>query len=87
MCTLEMVLQFYLVNLDELGLILRKLSLEKYHPIFEQQEIDMDAFLTLTQGDLSELGITQELPRKQILKAINQINVGKVRNMSSAFLL
>lgn len=62
-----------------MSLILRKLSLEKYHPIFEKQEIDMDAFLTLTQGDLNELGITQELPRQQILQAISQINFGKVR--------
>lgn len=58
-------------------MILRQLSLENYHPIFEEQEIDMDAFLTLTHGDLNELGITQELPRQQILHAINQINVGK----------
>ena len=68
---------------DELSLILRKLSLEKYHPIFEQQEIDMDAFLTLTQGDLSELGITQELPRQQILRAISQIvKVGIYQNLN-----
>jgi len=62
---------------DEINVILRQLSLENYHPIFEEQEIDMDAFLTLTHGDLNELGITQELPRQQILHAINQINVGK----------
>uniref|UniRef100_H2XQR8 SAM domain-containing protein n=1 Tax=Ciona intestinalis TaxID=7719 RepID=H2XQR8_CIOIN len=59
---------------DELSGILRKLSLENYHPIFEEQEINMDDFLTLTHGDLSELGITQELPRQQILQAIKQIN-------------
>lgn len=62
---------------DEINVILRQLSLEDYHSIFEEQEIDMDAFLTLTHGDLSELGITQELPRQQILHAIDQINVGK----------
>jgi len=63
------------LSADELSGILQKLSLEKYHPIFEEQEIDMDAFLTLTHGDLRELGITQELPRQQILQAISQVKV------------
>ena len=62
-------------------MILRDLSLEKYHPIFEQEEIDLDAFLTLTQGDLSELGITQEQPRQQILQVIYQLNEGKVSDV------
>lgn len=62
---------------DELSVILQKLSLEIYHPIFEKEEIDMDTFLTMTNGDLSELGITQEIPRKQLLKAINQLSEGK----------
>ncbi|XP_076808592.1 ankyrin repeat and SAM domain-containing protein 6-like [Clavelina lepadiformis] len=65
---------------DEINNILQKLSLEKYQPIFEQEEIDMDAFLSLTQGDLRELGITQELPRRQILQAISKINVEKDSN-------
>lgn len=60
---------------DELSGILRKLSLEKYNTIFEEQEIDMESFLTLTNGDLKSLGITQELPQQQLLQAINQLNV------------
>ncbi|KAK2815084.1 hypothetical protein Q7C36_023350 [Tachysurus vachellii] len=64
---------------DELSGILRKLSLEKYQPIFEEQEVDMEAFLTLTDGDLQELGIKTDGPRQQILAAISELNAGKGR--------
>uniref|UniRef100_A0A3B5L588 SAM domain-containing protein n=1 Tax=Xiphophorus couchianus TaxID=32473 RepID=A0A3B5L588_9TELE len=64
---------------DELSSILKKLSLEKYHPIFEEQEVDMEAFLTLTDGDLKELGIKTDGPRQQILAAISELNAGKGR--------
>ncbi|CAL8293270.1 unnamed protein product [Lota lota] len=64
---------------DELSGILKKLSLEKYQPIFEEQEVDMEAFLTLTDGDLKELGIKTDGPRHQILAAISELNAGKGR--------
>uniref|UniRef100_G3UCV6 Ankyrin repeat and SAM domain-containing protein 6 n=1 Tax=Loxodonta africana TaxID=9785 RepID=G3UCV6_LOXAF len=64
---------------DELTGILRKLSLEKYQPIFEEQEVDMEAFLTLTDGDLKELGIKTDGSRQQILAAISELNAGKGR--------
>ncbi|MGH0121744.1 UNVERIFIED_CONTAM: hypothetical protein FKN15_075160 [Acipenser sinensis] len=63
---------------DELSGILKKLSLEKYQPIFEEQEVDMEAFLTLSDGDLKELGIKTDGPRQQILAAISELNAGKV---------
>ncbi|XP_062592175.1 ankyrin repeat and SAM domain-containing protein 6-like [Saccostrea cucullata] len=62
---------------DELSGILKKLSLEKYQPIFEEQEVDMEAFLTLTDTDLNELGITQTQAKSQILTAITELNTGK----------
>lgn len=62
---------------DELSGILKKLSLEKYQPIFEEQEVDMEAFLTLTDTDLNELGITQNQAKSQILTAITELNTGK----------
>uniref|UniRef100_A0A8C4MYN1 Ankyrin repeat and SAM domain-containing protein 6 n=1 Tax=Equus asinus TaxID=9793 RepID=A0A8C4MYN1_EQUAS len=65
--------------LDELTGILKKLSLEKYQPIFEEQEVDMEAFLTLTDGDLKELGIKTDGSRQQILAAISELNAGKGR--------
>lgn len=64
---------------DELTRILKKLSLEKYQPIFEEQEVDMEAFLTLTDGDLKELGIMTDGSRQQILAAISELNAGKGR--------
>ncbi|XP_068604142.1 ankyrin repeat and SAM domain-containing protein 6-like [Brachionichthys hirsutus] len=64
---------------DELSSILKKLSLEKYQPIFEEQEVDMEAFLTLTDEDLKELGIKTDGPRQQILAAISELNAGKGR--------
>ncbi|XP_069476577.1 ankyrin repeat and SAM domain-containing protein 6 isoform X2 [Ambystoma mexicanum] len=64
---------------DELSGLLKKLSLEKYQPIFEEQEVDMEAFLTLTDGDLKELGIKTDGSRQQILAAISELNAGKGR--------
>ncbi|XP_070574733.1 ankyrin repeat and SAM domain-containing protein 6-like [Ptychodera flava] len=64
---------------DELSLLMKRLSLEKYTPIFEEQEVDMEAFLTLTDEDLKELGISHIEPRRQILSAITELNSGKGR--------
>ncbi|GAB1603336.1 ankyrin repeat and SAM domain-containing protein 6-like [Argonauta hians] len=64
---------------DELSGILKKLSLERYHPIFEEQEVDMEAFLTLTDRDLKELGISHNESRRQILAAITELETGKGR--------
>ena len=38
----------------------------------------MEAFLTLTENDLQEIGISQETSRNQILTAISELNDGKV---------
>ncbi|MEQ2205281.1 hypothetical protein XENOCAPTIV_009624, partial [Xenoophorus captivus] len=40
--------------------------------------VDMEAFLTLTDGDLKELGIKTDGPRQQILSAISELNAGKL---------
>ncbi|XP_005095515.1 ankyrin repeat and SAM domain-containing protein 6 [Aplysia californica] len=64
---------------DELASIMKKLSLEKYNPIFEEQEVDMEAFLTLTDEDLRELGIAHPDSRRQILAAIYDLRAGKGR--------
>lgn len=64
---------------DELGGLLKNLALEQYQPIFEEQEVDMEAFLTLSDGDLKELGIAQIEPRRQILSAITELKSGKGR--------
>lgn len=41
-------------------------------------QVDMEAFLTLTDRDLQELGIKTDGPRQQILAAISELNAGKV---------
>ena len=38
----------------------------------------MEAFLTLNDRDLSELGVTREDARQQILTTISELNSGKV---------
>ncbi|XP_071784803.1 ankyrin repeat and SAM domain-containing protein 6-like [Asterias amurensis] len=62
---------------DELSALLRKLSLEKYAPIFEEQEVDMEAFLSLNESDLKEMGIASTEPLQQILGAITELKDGK----------
>lgn len=45
----------------------------------------MEAFLTLTDGDLKELGIKTDGPRQQILAAISELNAGKVHLLQYVF--
>lgn len=45
----------------------------------------MEAFLTLTDGDLKELGIKTDGPRQQILAAISELNTGKVHMVQYVF--
>lgn len=39
----------------------------------------MEAFLTLTEDDLKELGISHSESRHQILSTISELNTGKVK--------
>lgn len=48
-------------------------------------QVDMEAFLTLTDGDLKELGIKTDGPRQQILAAISELNAGKVHLLQHGF--
>lgn len=54
--------------------VLTRLGLSKYMQVFQQQEVDYQTFLTLTESDLKELGITTFGPRKKILIAIKDLN-------------
>eukprot|EP00795_Rhopilema_esculentum_P001786 gene1786-16273_t len=62
---------------NEVLRMLETLSLEKYGTKFEEEEIDMEAFLTMNDSDLQSLGIKQMTHRKQILDAIRELNAGK----------
>jgi class 3 adenylate cyclase/tetratricopeptide (TPR) repeat protein len=58
---------------------LQKLGLEKYGPIFAEQEIDESVLTELTESDLENLGLPLG-PRKKILSAIQAIDVPRVQS-------
>ncbi|XP_052002019.1 protein bicaudal C homolog 1-B-like isoform X1 [Xyrauchen texanus] len=58
----------------ELPELFSKLGLGKYTDIFQQQEIDLQTFVTLTDPDLKELGITTFGARRKMLLAISELN-------------
>ena len=41
-------------------------------------QVDMEAFLTLTETDLNELGISHTQSKQQILSTISELKTGKV---------
>ena len=46
--------------------------------LFFPWQVDMEAFLTLTDDDLTELGISHGESRRQILTKITELNSRKV---------
>ncbi|KAF7704716.1 protein bicaudal C homolog 1-A isoform X1 [Silurus meridionalis] len=50
------------------------LGLGKYTDVFQQQEIDLQTFVTLTDPDLKELGIATFGARRKMLLAISELN-------------
>ncbi|XP_067311744.1 protein bicaudal C homolog 1-B isoform X1 [Pseudorasbora parva] len=68
-----------------------KLGLGKYIDIFQQQEIDLQTFVTLTDPDLKELGITTFGARRKMLLAISELSKSRRKlfdtpNIRSSFL-
>uniref|UniRef100_A0AAY5JZZ7 SAM domain-containing protein n=1 Tax=Esox lucius TaxID=8010 RepID=A0AAY5JZZ7_ESOLU len=61
-------------NLDEL---LSQLGLGKYIDVFQQQEIDFQTFLTLSDEDLKEVGLSTFGARRKMLMAISDLNKSK----------
>jgi len=59
---------------EDLAELFSKLGLGKYTDIFQQQEIDLVTFLTLTEQDLKELGISTFGARRKMLNAITDMN-------------
>ncbi|XP_015205284.2 bicaudal C homolog 2 [Lepisosteus oculatus] len=54
-----------------------QLGLGKYIDIFQQQEIDFQTFLTLSDEDLKEVGISTFGARRKMLLAISEFNKNK----------
>ncbi|XP_035255332.1 protein bicaudal C homolog 1-like [Anguilla anguilla] len=76
---------------SDLPELFSKLGLGKYTDVFQQQEIDLQTFLTLTDPDLKELGITTFGARRKMLLAISELNKNRRKlfeapNIRSSFL-
>ncbi|KAJ7426573.1 Protein bicaudal C 1 [Willisornis vidua] len=76
---------------SDLPELFSKLGLGKYTDVFQQQEIDLQTFLTLTDQDLKELGITTFGARRKMLLAISELNKNRRKlfdpsNMRASFL-
>jgi len=63
---------------SNIDLWLQKLGLEKYGPIFAEQEIDESVLTELTESDLENLGLPLG-PRKKILSAIQTLEIPQVQ--------
>ncbi|XP_063732280.1 bicaudal C homolog 2 isoform X2 [Eleginops maclovinus] len=64
---------------DDLPELLSQLGLIKYIDVFEQQEIDYQTFLTLSDEDLKEVGISTFGARRKMLLAISDLTKSKRR--------
>ncbi|PWA23714.1 hypothetical protein CCH79_00006094 [Gambusia affinis] len=62
---------------DDLPELLSELGLIKYIDLFEQQEIDYQTFLTLSDEDLKEIGISTFGARRKMILAISELNKSK----------
>ncbi|XP_061541908.1 bicaudal C homolog 2 [Phycodurus eques] len=65
--------------MDELPELLSQLGLMKYIDVLEQQEIDYQTFLTLSDDDLKEVGVSTFGARRKMLLAISDLNKSKRR--------
>ena len=59
--------------MNEFVVWLESVKLSSLRPVFEEQEIDLEAVKDLTEDDLRELGIPMG-PRKKLLRAIKLLN-------------
>jgi SAM domain (Sterile alpha motif) len=60
---------------------LRELGLERYEPVFRENEIDWEVLPDLTEADLEKLGLPLG-PRKKLLRAVP----GLSRNATTALI-
>ncbi|XP_057682876.1 ankyrin repeat and SAM domain-containing protein 3 [Corythoichthys intestinalis] len=60
----------------DLAEFLEQLGFSKYLPLLEEQDIDLRIFLTLTENDLKEIGITLFGPKRKMTSAIARWHSG-----------
>lgn len=58
-------------DVTSLSELLLQLNLEHYESCFEQEEVDLDTFLTMTESDLKEVGVTTLGARRKLKIAIS----------------
>ncbi|KAJ8405285.1 hypothetical protein AAFF_G00322760 [Aldrovandia affinis] len=61
-------------HISDLSDLFSQLGLGKYMDIFQQQEIDFQTFLTLSDEDLKEVGVSTFGARRKMLLAISDLN-------------
>lgn len=61
-------------------------NLSKYARLFRDEGIDLDLFLTLTDEDLCDIGMTNEEDRKVLLNGLARLNKNKVDDKSGSSL-
>ncbi|XP_074652445.1 ankyrin repeat and SAM domain-containing protein 3-like isoform X2 [Tubulanus polymorphus] len=57
-------------QMKDLKTLLQQLGLTKYLTVFEEQDVDLQVFLSLTDNDLKEIGIKLFGPRRKMTNAI-----------------
>ena len=55
--------------------LLQRLGLEHYQQRFDEEEVDFDTFLTMSESDLKEMGINTVGARRKLQIAISGIVV------------
>ncbi|EMP40839.1 Ankyrin repeat and SAM domain-containing protein 3 [Chelonia mydas] len=60
----------YTTPFQDLATFLEQIGCLKYLQVFEEQDIDLRIFLTLTESDLKEIGITLFGPKRKMTSAI-----------------
>ena len=59
---------------DDVSSLLGKHGLYRLIQLFKEQEVDMDALLTLTRDDLAELGVADPKDIAKLLKLIKMLS-------------
>ena len=62
-----------LSHVKDLSGLLSLLDLTKYQSTFEEQEVDLPIFLTLSEADLKDIGIATFGARRRMILAINEL--------------
>ena len=57
----------------DLSRLLKALNMEKYEEIFKKEEIDLELFLTMSEEEFAEIGITTLGARRKLSIAIKGV--------------